>query len=152
MQAVPLMPTKNCHQSANYWGGGHCPTNKIIGGHMPPCPPEVYAYVNQHEHRECRFRYQKLIPEIIGTKLSGASEIVCMRVCTVTRSNYIYRRTCWLLFAHSLLYYDNCDFLRLYYSFHGFSITGLQRARVAKWYDYELHGIVDTRDTCAVSR
>jgi len=36
---------------------------------MPPCPPEVYAYVNQHEHRECRFRYQKLIPEIIGTKL-----------------------------------------------------------------------------------
>ena len=25
--------------------------------------------------------------------------------------------TCWLLLAHSLLYYDNCDFLRLYYSF-----------------------------------
>ena len=37
MQTAPLMSTKKCHQSANYWGGGIDP-NKIIGGHMPPCP------------------------------------------------------------------------------------------------------------------
>ena len=35
---------KNCHQSVNYWGGGIAPTVKLLGGHMPPCPPEVYAY------------------------------------------------------------------------------------------------------------
>ena len=38
MQTAPLMSTKNCRQSANYWGGALTPNKIIEGGTCPRAP------------------------------------------------------------------------------------------------------------------
>ena len=43
--AHPVYDHTRQDMSSQLLGGGIAPTVKLLGGgHMPPCPPEVYAY------------------------------------------------------------------------------------------------------------